>query len=78
MEKKDFILFHIIFLSLLLISVYGIEDKKTLNLDPESQLPDPNDPNLLIFYIFLLFIQMIYMVPSTQKKFYFQVVKPIK
>ena len=47
MEKNDFILFHLIFLSLLLISVYGIEDKKTLNLDPESQLPDPNDPNIL-------------------------------
>ena len=47
MEKKDFILFHLIFLSLLLTCVYGIEDKKTLNLDPESQLPDPNDPNIL-------------------------------
>ena len=47
MEKKEFILFHLIFFSLLLISVYGIEDKKTLNLDPESQLPDPNDPNIL-------------------------------
>ena len=50
--KMEFILFHLIFLSFIIISVYGIEDKKTLNLDPETQLPDPNDPN--IFYIPLI------------------------
>ena len=43
------LLFLLIFLSIILISVYGNEDKKVLNLYPEDQLPDPNDPN--IFYI---------------------------
>ena len=40
-------LFYIYIISLLLISVYNLKEEEIIDLDPQSEVPDPNDPEIL-------------------------------
>ena len=40
-------LFYICIISLILISVYNLKEEEIIDLDPQSEVPDPNDPEIL-------------------------------
>ena len=40
-------LFYICIISLVLISVYNLKEEEIIDLDPQSEVPDPNDPEIL-------------------------------
>ena len=40
-------LFYIYIISLILISVYNLKEEEIIDLDPQSEVPDPNDPEIL-------------------------------
>ena len=40
-------LFYICIFSLILISVYNLKEEEIIDLDPQSEVPDPNDPEIL-------------------------------
>ena len=40
-------LFYICIISLILIPVYNLKEEEIIDLDPQSEVPDPNDPEIL-------------------------------